>query len=146
MVKNNKLFKVLAVILTIVCVVSLAGVVNAEPTTTGGDAWPSGLTGSSSTLSGSLSGYGSILLGIFQVVGYIAAVVVLAWLGIKYLTAAPEGKAEIKKQAFAYLIGALLLFAAGTIVGWVKTAVDNGTTTTTTTGLIDTAIVEEYKA
>ena len=60
------------------------------------------------------------LLGVLQIIGYAAAVIVLVWLGIKYIVAAPDGKAEIKKQAFAYILGAVLLFSAGTIVGIIK--------------------------
>ena len=33
------------------------------------------------------------------------------------MTASPEGKAEIKKSAVIYVVGAVLVFAAGLILG-----------------------------
>ena len=37
-------------------------------------------------------------------------------LGIKFLTAAPEGKAQIKEKSVPAVIGAVLLFAVGSII------------------------------
>jgi len=37
-------------------------------------------------------------------------------LGVKFITASPEGKAEIKKSAIMYVIGAVIVFAAGTLL------------------------------
>ena len=37
--------------------------------------------------------------------------------GVKFITASPEGKAEIKKAAIQYVIGAIIVFAAGTLLG-----------------------------
>lgn len=47
---------------------------------------------------------------------YTAAVILLIMLGIKYMTQAPDGKAEIKKMAVTYVIGAILVFAAGLVL------------------------------
>ena len=47
---------------------------------------------------------------------HIIAVILLIMLGIKYMTAAPEGKAEIKKMAITYVVGAVLVFAAGLVL------------------------------
>ena len=44
----------------------------------------------------------------------------LVFLGIKFVTASPEGKAEVKKSAVIYVVGAILLFAAGGILGIVQ--------------------------
>lgn len=116
--KNNKLLKISLIIITIISIVCIAGIVNAD------FQQPQDITGASSELSGKVGGYANIILGIFQVVGYSTAVIILVWLGVKYIMASPDGKAEIKKQAFAYLLGALLLFAASTIVTAIKTAID----------------------
>ena len=118
MVKSNKLLKVLLVVATIICIVSISGFVHAD------EAWPSSIEGSSTSFSSGLQNSAGSVLGVFQVVGYAVAVIILAWLGIKYIMASPEGKAEVKKQAFAYILGAVLLFAASTIVGWVKGTID----------------------
>ena len=61
---------------------------------------------------------------IIQAVGIVAGIVVLAYMGIKYITSSPDGKAEIKKQAFIYIGGAALLmlapFVASTIFNMFK--------------------------
>lgn len=56
------------------------------------------------------------IINIVQIVGSGVAVVMLMYLAIKYLTSAPEGKAEIKKTAIPYVIGAVILFAAVNIL------------------------------
>ena len=40
----------------------------------------------------------ALILGIVQAVGMSIAVIILVWLGVKYIMASPDGKAEIKKQ------------------------------------------------
>ena len=65
---------------------------------------------------------GEQILGIVQVVGSIAAVIVLVVLGIKYMMGSAEEKAEYKKTMIPYIIGAVLIFAAANlasmIYGW----------------------------
>ena len=64
-----------------------------------------------------------------QIVAFAAAVIMLMFLGIKYITASPDGKAEIKKSATQYVVGAVILFAATGILQIVKSfAVQNVTT------------------
>ena len=41
-------------------------------------------------------------------------------LAIKYISAAPNDKAEIKKHAVVYILGAIVLFAASALLGIVK--------------------------
>lgn len=67
-----------------------------------------------------LSATMSNILGIVTVICYAAAVIMLLYLGVKYITASPEGKAEIKKTAIQYVIGAVLVFAAGTVLNIIK--------------------------
>ena len=63
-----------------------------------------------------------------QIVAFAAAVIMLMFLGIKYITASPDGKAEIKKSATQYVVGAVILFAASGILQIVKNfAVSNVT-------------------
>ena len=60
--------------------------------------------------------FGSKLVGIIQVVGIVIAVVVLMIIGIKYMMGSAEEKAEYKKTMIPYVVGAILIFAATTIV------------------------------
>lgn len=62
----------------------------------------------------------TMIIGIVSYVCYAAAVIMLVLLGIRYVSAAPEGKAEIKKTAVQYVIGAALVFAAGAILGIIQ--------------------------
>lgn len=57
-----------------------------------------------------------IILGILQVIAVGTAVIMLVILAIKYMTAAPSEKAEIKKSMTVYVIGALVLFAGAGIL------------------------------
>lgn len=66
------------------------------------------------------------LIFIIQIVAFGAAVIMLMFLGIKYITASPDGKAEIKKSSTQYIVGAIILFAASGILQIVKQfATDN---------------------
>lgn len=76
--------------------------------------------GRGSEISNTANNMGRDILGAVQVVAGIAAVALLIVLAIKYMTAAPEGKAEIKKSALIYVVGAVLMFGASAILGIIK--------------------------
>lgn len=115
MVKNNKLFKVLLIILVAISiVVSFSGIVNADV--------------SIDTFSGSIKANRpdgiddktitnptQSILYVIQAVGIAAGVIIIAYMGVKYITSSPEGKAELKKQAYVYILGAAFLMLAPTI-------------------------------
>ena len=133
MVKSNKLFKILAIMLVAICLISaFGGVVNAGTgdTNSGGgidtNTFTGGITasdpgGNASTKITSVAG--SVLF-ILQAVGMVAGVAIIAYMGIKYITSSPDGKAEIKKQAAIYILGAALLMLAPTIAKLVFDAVN----------------------
>lgn len=121
MLETNKLLKITKVALIIMTVVSvlfaIMGVASA-------DVWdPPSSTESS--LSKSTQNWAGIILGVIQAIGMSVAVIILVWLGIKYIMASPDGKAEIKKQAFGYILGAVLLFGASWLVPLLKGVVDS---------------------
>ena len=60
------------------------------------------------------------ILFIVQLIGTIVAICTLLVLGIKYMIAAPDRKADIKKQAVIYIIGAFFLFGAVGVVEIIK--------------------------
>ena len=85
---------------------------------------PQAQFGSASTSIGNVL---NVILGIAQVVGVAIAVIMLVVLAIKYISAAPGDKAEIKKHAVVYIVGAVVLFAASGILGIIKNFVtDSG--------------------
>lgn len=61
------------------------------------------------------------ILGIIKWAGAAIAVGMLMFIGIKYVTASPDGKAEIKKTAIIYVLGAVLIFSASAILGIIQT-------------------------
>lgn len=65
------------------------------------------------------------ILTIVQVVGTGVAVIMLVVLAIKYISAAPGDKADIKKHAVVYVVGAVVLFAASGILQIVKNFASN---------------------
>ena len=48
------------------------------------------------------------------------AVAMLTVLGMKYMTAAPGEKADIKKHAVVYIVGAVIMFACTAILGIIQ--------------------------
>ena len=58
----------------------------------------------------------SNIIGIVQFICYAAAVILLVILGVKWISAAPDQKADLKKSAVIYVVGAVLVFAAGAIL------------------------------
>lgn len=57
-----------------------------------------------------------MVLGIAQILGLAVAVVMMVVLAIKYMSAAPGEKANVKQSLIIFVIGALLLFAGATVL------------------------------
>lgn len=81
---------------------------------------PSKITGTSTDASNSVTSIANIVFGIIQVIALAVAVIMLTILGIKYVSASPEGKADIKKSATIYIVGAVLLFGTTGILQLIK--------------------------
>lgn len=62
---------------------------------------------------------GSVIT-IARVICAAVAVAMLAILGMKYMTAAPSEKADIKKHAVIYIVGAVVMFACTGILGIIQ--------------------------
>lgn len=60
------------------------------------------------------------IINIVQVIGMGVAIIMLIVMAIKYISAAPSEKAEIKKGVTIYVVGAIVLFAASGILGIIK--------------------------
>lgn len=73
----------------------------------------SGAAGSSQNIIGAL-------INIVQIIGTGVAIIMLIVLAIKYISAAPGDKADIKKHAVVYVVGAIVLFAATGILQIIK--------------------------
>lgn len=60
------------------------------------------------------------ILSVVQSVAIGVAVIMLIVLAIKYISSAPNDKAEIKKHAVVYIVGAVILFASTGILEIIK--------------------------
>lgn len=56
------------------------------------------------------------VLGIVTVLIVTAAIILLLMKGVAFMQAAPEGKAEIKKQLIAIVVGGVIIFGINTII------------------------------
>ncbi|MCI8965143.1 MAG: hypothetical protein HFJ43_02135 [Clostridia bacterium] len=69
---------------------------------------------------GKIINFGKNLIGLAQIIGVGVASVMLIVLAIKYIVSSPEDKAEIKKHAVVYVVGAIFIFAASSIIELLK--------------------------
>ena len=79
------------------------------------------ISGQTSPIEEDIKDASNDIIWIVQAVGYAAATIILVVLAIKYLAASPTDKAEIKKSATIWVVGALILFAGSFIL----TMIDN---------------------
>lgn len=59
---------------------------------------------------------GGQIIWVAQIILYAVAVIIVIFAGVKYMGAAPEAKAEFKKKLIYMTTGAVILFAAGSLV------------------------------
>lgn len=69
--------------------------------------------------------FGNNLIGIAQIIGVGVATVMIIVVAIKYMSAAPGDKAEVKKHAVVYVVGAIFIFAASSIIGLLRLLASN---------------------
>ena len=110
---TKKISKIVSVLMIVAMLAMASTVVFAQSTD------PRTITPVQGTGTGSVKSLGQQILGIVQLVGSIAAVVVLVVLGIKYMMGSEEEKAEYKKTMIPYIIGAVLIFAASNVAGMI---------------------------
>ncbi len=112
MKKTVKIISTILIALFVVCAV--ANVVLAD------DVDPSKFTGSQGNMNtDNINKVGNQVIYLIRLIGTMISVGVLVILGVKYMTASPEGKADFKSTMIPYLVGAVLVFAAT----WVASAI-----------------------
>lgn len=67
----------------------------------------------------------SAVLSVVRTAGAAVAIIILMTIAAKYIMASAGDRADIKKYAVNYVIGAIILFGASGILGLVKDFVDN---------------------
>lgn len=117
----KKMIKVLSIVLIAIMLISVTSLATGDVTYD--DLKLNDITTGAHDNSGASKAVQNIigsLLTIAQVVGMGVAVIMLIVLAIKYISAAPSDKAEIKKHAVVYVVGAVVLFAAAGILSIIK--------------------------
>ena len=106
--------KVFSIVLTIAMMVSMMSCVLASG---GNTSFPSI---GDAKMDSNITDLTGQVLGIIQWIGYAFAIGMLLYIGIKYMMSAANEKADMKKALIGYVIGAIILFAASTIVGAIQ--------------------------
>lgn len=57
------------------------------------------------------------ILGVVRIVGTGIAIIMLIVVAMKYMMSAPGDRADIKKHAVVYVVGAIVLFGSAQIIG-----------------------------
>jgi len=59
------------------------------------------------------------MLTVLKFVGFALGIILIIWYGIKWMTSGPTEKAQLKDQAWNYVIGIVFLFGAAPLAGWI---------------------------
>ena len=110
--KNKKsLFK------KVICsILMLGSSIFIENYTYAGISLPSGMSSIYSTTDPIATSIGGQIIWVAQIILYAAAVIIVMTAGVKYMWAAPDAKADFKKKLIYMATGAVILFAAGSLV------------------------------
>ena len=60
------------------------------------------------------------ILTVVQVIGMGISVIMLIVLAIKYMVSSPSDRADVKKSALIYVVGAVILFSISAILGIIR--------------------------
>ena len=137
---NRKVIKIVSILLMVVLVVTMLSTsVFATSDFTKIDQFD--IQSKDTATTGVFQGFIATLIDLVQVVGVAVAIIMLIVLAIKYISAAPSEKAELKKSATIYVVGAIVLFAATGILqvikNFAKANIDVSETTTSYVRMID---------
>ncbi len=122
-----KLNKIMKIVVAIMIVALVAVIASQTVAATGQSIDPANASltntfnkSDSSGASQAASNVISMIINIAQVIGMGVAIIMLIVLAIQYIAASPEGKAEVKKNATIYIVGAVILFAASGLLGIIR--------------------------
>ena len=108
--------KVVSIILALVMVLSMSSVALAAKGSGSSDD-PLVFTINTAAANTAFGTTTNTVLGIIQFIGYAIGTGMLIYIAIKYMMASANEKAELKKGAINWVIGAILLFAGSTLLG-----------------------------
>lgn len=112
---GNMTMKRIAKILTVLIIIATIATMMSAVFANGASGVLTQLTGNTGAAT-AVTKTANNIIGIVQVICYAVAVIMLVYLGVKFITASPEAKADIKKSAIIYVVGAIIVFAAGSLL------------------------------
>ena len=115
---NKKILKIFTTIIYILFIISMIS--NTYATIS--DSFGGNLAGVDT---GSIEKIISDILFIIRMVGTFVAVAILMVIACKYMIASAGDRADIKKYAMSYIIGALILFATSGIAGIIRKTIED---------------------
>lgn len=126
---KNKTLKIIAVLLIAIALVTLTTtIVRAKAEAGAGagagaeveDGFENIVANKPENTADTISNTAGKILFIVRVIGMAVAAIMLTILGIKYIAASPNEKADYKKGMTVYVIGAVLLFGASMLLGVIQ--------------------------
>lgn len=117
---NKKVIKIISLICITLCIVSIGISSNAVVSADNVKAFSGSTTAQGA---GAIKKILATVLDVVRLVGAAVAVVMLMTIAAKYMIASSGDRADIKKYAFNYVIGAIILFAASSILTIIRDAI-----------------------
>ena len=115
----KKTMKITCVILAVMMVFATVSTVFAAAIT------PSQITGGSTVDTSGITNLGNKLVTVLTTVGVVLSVIMLIVLGIKYMMGSAEEKAEYKNTLLPYFIGAIMVFGASALTGFIYSFINS---------------------
>lgn len=128
------LVKIIAVLLVVICLVSIANSVFAVIT-------PDQITANENVDDGGALSIAKRVATWIRNISVIAAVIIIMIIGVKYILGSVEEKAEYKKTFMPLVIGIVLVVAATTIATFIFNAADTSKTEEKESGSLNDKIV-----
>lgn len=124
MKKNRKLFCIILLMLCLILILSATINVNAADGgfKVGKDAFSTTVSSKANDMARNSA---VMAITLVRIVGVTIAVVMLFVIAIKYMVSSAGDRADIKKHAFVYVVGAFVLFAATGILGLISDLAQN---------------------
>lgn len=124
---NRKLIKILTIIFITITVMLITNSVFAESGSELAKKFNGNNVGTISTNDGEtiLQKVIGPVLSVVRIVTVGISVIMITYLGIKYMAAAPSEKANIKNQLITFTIGAVIAVGAVTLLGIIKNFADS---------------------
>ena len=108
---NKKVIKALALLCMVAAVVMMVVPVNATYSQQMSQLITNSETDKTTGASNTAMNVVATVISSVRIIGVCFAVVMLLTVAMKYMSSAPGDKADIKKSAVAYVVGAIVLFA-----------------------------------